>query len=408
MNNWNRNNRKNPTPIKDAIQKLPYGFAPVDKSKLTYKGKQSLNTYSHELYTGHIDCKMYVLNRIIVGNHQVSTDKQKSEIYPLVVDNRILIPSTTLKSCVANFLAAYLGYPLSRVNEEKYGLVKKPAPPEGSDSSNMKRYIEYYNLDYCKYDKQQVVDGKLNVIEELFGYSLSDMTIEHKNRAKSGKVHFSYAVASAEYVDLRKEMSLPFAGSPYTDRIKFYFRKKTNARMNNATPSPRLVGRKFYFSTEEANTKGKECRKLHDVLVANETYPEFRFQVHFENMKKDELDRLCFGLCLGQNFKPVAGDIRQKNDVAYCKAQALLCHQIGYGKNFGMGAVKVVIENESDSSAQGASVTRVVFNENSKQLEQEPYYPDFENLSKNLNGDLLSLVQYYKEPRAYPLPGSRR
>jgi hypothetical protein len=254
----------------------------------------------------------------------------------------------------------------------------------------------------------KVIDGKLNVIEELFGYSLSDKTIEHKNRAKSGKVHFSFAVASSEYVNLRKEMSLPFGGSPYTDRIKFYFRKKTNARMNNATPSQRLVGRKFYFSTEEANTKGKECRKLHDVLIANETYPEFRFQVHFENMKKDELDHLCFGLCLGQNFKPVACDIEYQKDVAYCKDQALLCHQIGYGKNFGMGAVKVVIETESDSSAHGASVTRVVFNENTKQLEQEAYYPDFENLSKNLNGDLLNLVKYYKEPCAYPSSGRRR
>jgi len=391
---------------------LPYGFAPVDKSKLTYKVKQSLNTHSHELYTGHIDCKMYVLNRIIVGNHQVSTGKQKSEIYPLVVDNRILIPSTTLKSCVANFLAAYLGYPLSRVDEEKYGLVKKPDPPEGSDSSNMKRCIEDYNLDYCKYDKQQVIDGKLNVIEELFGYSLSDKSIMHKNRAKSGKVHFSYAVASAEYVDLRKEMPLPFAGSPYTDSIKFYYQNKGNGRGVNGIASQRLVGRKFFYSTDDHNTEGKVCRLLHDTLVAGESYPEFTFRVYFENMTKEEVNLLCFGLSLGQNVEPVKNQIVFNNDIACFEnnGKPLLCHQIGYGKNFGMGAVKMVVSerDKPDNSGKSAFVVRVKLDVKNERLAKWYYYPDYECLSKDMKDELFKLTLFYKEAHSYPLPRSSR
>lgn len=141
MNNWNRNNRKNPTPIKDAIQKLPYGFAPVDKDKLNYDNMVPLDKDDESLITGHINCEMYALNELCVGNTHKDLGHDKVEIAPLTVDGKVVIPSSTLKGCFANFLAAYLQYPISRMNNRQYGFRPNNAP-SGKSVANYAGIIE--------------------------------------------------------------------------------------------------------------------------------------------------------------------------------------------------------------------------------------------------------------------------
>jgi len=128
MNNWNRDNREKPTPVKTAIQNLPYGFAPVDKDKLNYDNMVPLDMDDESLITGHINCEMYALNELCVGNTHKDLGHDKVEIAPLMVDGKIVIPSSTLKGCFANFLAAYLQYPISRMNNRQYGFRPNNAP----------------------------------------------------------------------------------------------------------------------------------------------------------------------------------------------------------------------------------------------------------------------------------------
>ena len=141
MNYWNRNNHERPTSIKDAIQKLPYGFAPVDKDKLNYDNMVPLDKDDESLITGHINCEMYALNELCVGNTHKDLGHDKVEIAPLTVDGKVVIPSSTLKGCFANFLAAYLQYPISRMNNRQYGFRPNNAP-SGKSVANYAGIIE--------------------------------------------------------------------------------------------------------------------------------------------------------------------------------------------------------------------------------------------------------------------------
>jgi hypothetical protein len=390
MNKTFNNNKKSGS-TKDAgktRKELPYGFVPVEKEKLSYHAAADLGKYDENLLSGYINCKLYVLNKLLVGNKQVSISAQNSKIWPIKIDDRILIPATTLKSCISNILAAHLQYPMTRISDKEYGFSGK------ADLSDK------FEQDYCEYDKDKLKKNETNLIEELFGYSIDDKGLDHKYRAKSGKVHFSYAVAKDSYSSQLKEVTLPFAGSPYLGKYKFYDRKKFFPDSKNNGPKLRLAGRKFFVSTNENNICKADCRTLYDVLHADKSYPEFSFKVYYENLSSFELRLLCFALCLGQNIDPNSRSFGFKQDVAYFNDpnEELLCHQIGYGKNFGFGAIKICIdENDLHENQAKPYVIRI---RNTKGVLEACYsYPKIIRVESQ---DLKAILRYYKKPREYP------
>lgn len=153
--------------------------------------------------------------------------------------------------------------------------------------------------------------------------------------------------------DRKKEKWLPRPGSPKPSSYEFYLIQHEDpkkpmhtfgdpAREDFTTP-PRLSGRKMYYKTKygsapEMNPSDKDATvKLVNVLYPDEkSFPTFKFRVHYENLTAKEFNYLYFALCLGQNIAP--DPIKPKEN------DGLLCHQIGYGKNYGMGAVKITID----------------------------------------------------------------
>lgn len=390
-NGYNKDGSHSESPKEET----PYGFVPVVKERLDYVDKKPLNKYSEDLLSGYINCKLYVLNKLIVGNSQIAETEQASRIYPLEVGGRIIISANTLKSCVRNFLAAMLQYPLTRIDKNKYGFSKQ-------------NKIKGFEQDYCEYDVEKIKHNELNDIEELFGYSItksdSNDDIDHAQRAKSGKVHFSYAVADEAYLRNREELKLPFPGPPYDEELKFYFKSRREDKADK-NQGPRLAGRKFYYRTEKAKKGGDPCRTLKDAIFADKSYPSFSFRVHFENLSSLELRLLFFGLNLGQNQQPGKLNPVEKNDILYIDDEIpLLCHQIGHGKNFGMGAVKICIEeNDLLDGKMRPFAVRTRFNKDTYKIEGYYRYPDLNFLKAGEFPEELKRLSYYHvKARSYP------
>lgn len=186
---------------------------------------------------------------------------------------------------------------------------------------------------------------------ELFGYSVQEESKQkeerqqNKNEAKAGKVHFNSAIQVSDC--MRETVNLPRVGSPRASSYEFYLRQDMTNKVLNTYGDPgrkdyteqaRLSGRKFYKKSRRFIKVEPHSAKviLHDVISADLdrcSFPQFKFRITFENLTIEELNLLYFSVNLGSNEPPRA------------ISNTLLCHQIGYGKNYGMGAVKMVIEH---------------------------------------------------------------
>lgn len=556
-----------------AGSQLPYGFMPIDGCGIPRTPATDLGQTMKDRYSGYIQCKLYALNELCVGNSHSELGDDRTEITPLIVKDRYLISSNTLKGCIANFIAAYKGLPISRMNNHRYSFRPNNVPSgaailsgagivesvddgiykikkftentfafvpydnrskkqflglttdiaytnqifnkargsvdahkyiigdkidsrtpiefihtdsfmfykyhDGIDGKgffgskaehksshksfgvrvtkgtepdfDIERYIitaekmkeyeqtiatlsdtdighlknhpiltkhklkdedksalskkiiensiveegsliffEYYegtneiltfgkhyryrwafkhdlhsfNEDYLPCDTSALQAGNLNITEELFGYCYEDVSIDYNRRAKSGKVHFSFAEHIPGTGGIPKEKWLPRPGEPKPSSFEFYLKQNYENSMNGKSTAdllctygdparqdfnsrPRLSGRKFYYSTTKTSYNDNEREsgvtktiRLKNVLYpSNDSYPEFSFKVHYENLSMEELKLLKFALNLGDNTAPKQGS-------PFCNG--LLCHQIGYGKNHGMGAVKITIDTDKD------------------------------------------------------------
>ncbi|GAB1365191.1 hypothetical protein MASR1M36_00620 [Candidatus Cloacimonadaceae bacterium] len=525
--------------IQSAREKLPYSFIKVGDKKVNYLPQIDLGEEKQDLFSGYTNCTMYVLNEFCVGNRHEKKD-EVTHIFPLEVNDNILVPSSTLKGCIQNFVAALKGLPITKLNNHHYSfrpnnafgnnlhqaagiveringdgsmVVKKfretkyvfsslmqvngnysytdqstnnkgepitmqkyllnrgsnrseftffpyhdgldglgtlgdrakpqkthicfgirvsspgaspdlfpdeyivskdkaaeyaqtisvladdkighlkdhPSVENDNDlsiiASNIGDYSQFsvgdliffehelkmtevisygkhfryrwaysrslhdFSSDYQPYNLDELKDGKLNLIEELFGYCIDEKELPHELRAKSGKIHFSYAILEQDANGKRYTKHLPRPGSPKPSSYEFYLRQNRKAQTIPLTTygdparadyktAPRLSGRKFYFTGSQTppppNEENlKDSVMLHNVIKPGQNkYPVFHFRVHFENLRVNELALLCFALCLGQNEVPPP-----KLD------KHTYCHQIGYGKNHGMGAVKIVVDD---------------------------------------------------------------
>ncbi|MDD3563343.1 MAG: hypothetical protein PHR32_06695, partial [Candidatus Cloacimonetes bacterium] len=158
---------------------------------------------------------------------------------------------------------------------------------------------------------------------------------------------------------------------------------------------PRLSGRKFYYKT--ATTPCNDSKEEHGVdktvllrkvlLPSAESLPHFKFKVHYQNLSLTELCLLHFSLCLGQNVIPEVKTLHSNKD--------LLCHQIGYGKNYGMGAVKIVL----DCNGGKEDILRVKNDPSSRILKLFRVKPTY---SYNLSEAMKPLMLFSHECRQYP------
>jgi len=283
------------------------------------------------------------------------------------------------------------------------------------------RDLHNFTKDYQPYDLDSLKKGEVNTIEELFGYSYGDKKVTAKdavpfeNRSKSAKVHFSFAEHIAGTGELKKEKWVPRPGSPKPSSFEFYLRQNYKLFLNKEqlngvlttygdparkdyVNKPRLSGRKFYYKT--AHTPNNDLKeetgvdktvKLCDVLhPSKQGLPLFKFKVNYQNLSLSELHLLHFSLCLGQNIIPLTDKP--------LTLQNLFCHQIGYGKNYGMGAVKIVIDCTDDKE----DVIRVNNDPatgklNWDRLAIKPIYKLDEKCK-----DLMQLMLFGRESRSYP------
>jgi len=593
MNNRPHNNRggQNNNPglaqrVTKAKERLPYGFIPVKDKDPELVDAADLGSLDPNLYTGYINCSLHALNELCVGNTHVDLGNELTEIQPLEVGGKIIISADTLRGCVSNFLAAYLGLPISRLNEHRYsfrpnnafglkilngaGIVdkintdgsfeirkfcenkfvfsrspKKDArlkyrvgatkiilakdgdmedyfkfypyhdgidgkgnlglntqhpvshkafgvrtkgsgePPElesqtylvstetvknyeetqlnvlANDTtghftdhpmadrikgikneilSNIRAeykikkgdlvFFEYksgsnevltfgkhfryrwaysrslrdFTKDYQEYNQNALSSGKVNLIEEMFGYSYENKDIPYEHRSKSGKVHFSYAVHQEGSGDVKVEKWLPRPGSPKPSSYEFYLRQNGSepmvtygdpARPDYTKNPPRLSGRKMYYKTKTTPYNDNEHEKGVDKTVklvkvlypTKNSYPTFTFRVSYENLTAKELNLLYFALCLGQNTPPDKVEPDQIKD--------LLCHQIGYGKNNGMGAVKITVDRKNGSDEMYAVKTDVKTGALQLVFLSFKKYPAISN-------SLRQLLLVHDKPRSYP------
>ncbi len=137
--NYNRGNRNhnnttdvNPTELENRIRfnrdRLPYTFIPIKNNQNHEDIKQAkFNTTEmdgNKLYTGYLNCSMYALNQLLVGNEHSDGESNSTHIYPLKVNDRILISPYTLKGCISSFIASYTNTKMRRVNSK--GFIMRP------------------------------------------------------------------------------------------------------------------------------------------------------------------------------------------------------------------------------------------------------------------------------------------
>lgn len=89
------NNQLSPSP-QNAVNNLPYGFVPVGDAPVSRKPRIDLGNDDDSLYTGYINCSMYALNELCVGNSHEDLGNDRTAILPLEVNEKILISSHTL------------------------------------------------------------------------------------------------------------------------------------------------------------------------------------------------------------------------------------------------------------------------------------------------------------------------
>jgi len=189
----------------------------------------------------------------------------------------------------------------------------------------------------------------LTILEEMFGYSFDDKKANKKG-SKSGKIHFNFAVSQIQLKTGSFTLERP--GSPKPSSYEFYLQqdgKKIKAYgepLVSATEA-RLSGRKFYKTNlnsqlpEEKTILENYNIEMMETIIANPQNPaEFKFKVNFDNLTKYELSLLKFALELDElTLQQIQS--KAKN------SENFFCHQIGYAKNYGIGAVKIKINSDS-------------------------------------------------------------
>ncbi|NLH93715.1 MAG: hypothetical protein GX466_05775 [Candidatus Cloacimonetes bacterium] len=321
-----------------------YDFVPVKQDParqlvdLVYFNENKRN----DLFTGEIKCSLYVLNHLLVGNEHTDIDTDGcGTINPLLLDEETLLVSPySLKGCISNFIAQLLQIPMTRINkldfkQPKYKMrIRRDKPI----TSAIKGYYPFLSGELTHANKK-----KLGILRSMFGYSLDrneEKLLEkmcnkggywQDHSAKAAKVHFNYAVHIPETGTIGG-YDLKLAGEPKD--TPEYFDQLTN---DNIVMKGRKVYRRYYACPKTTADKSNVLEQVAS-YDPGKLYPVFRFKCHCENLLPDELRYLLFALHQGENDF----DATIPKDKLPDKIRS---HQIGYGKNFGWGVIKITVDD---------------------------------------------------------------
>ena len=167
---------------------------------------------------------------------------------------------------------------------------------------------------------------------------------------------------------------------------------------------------------EWCNQEGDRVATLKDVLIHSKennkiSFPEFKFKIRFENLTEKELETLVFCTNLGETKQSIM-EITDKKQLIGKKA-----HQIGYGKNYGLGLVKMFVDNIKiiNLSNDANSFTEKEVFKMDKELEDIMTIKDIEMkypVKRSRNGEETTIewhsklrqedFKYRREPKKYP------
>jgi len=189
-------------------------------------------------------------------------------------------------------------------------------------------------------------ENELSIIDDMFGYSNDH---NEKIYSKSGKIHINFATPTREFE--LNDYTLDRPGTPKPGTCKSYLIQNnsdqiiTFGKSQDNLQNIRLKGRKFYKKKIKAKLQNKEKKDysvvLKDVIEgAKDEKADFKFKVNFNSLNEIELGLLIASIELDTK------DIHQLLNYN-STGQKPLCHQIGYGKNYGIGAIKCIVDESN-------------------------------------------------------------
>lgn len=183
----------------------------------------------------------------------------------------------------------------------------------------------------------------IDYAEAIFGYTKGEQgsSSDEKRRAYAGRVFVTDATLITQDGDIwfSKEPIVPkILSSPKPTAFQHYLvqtqpDEQRNLKHYGSEPVKETVirGHKRYWLQNNPSRQQIEDRNAannstqHTQLKPVKAGVQFKFRIYFENLSDEELGALCWTL---HPFTP------QNDKVEYC-------HQLGMGKPFGMGAVKL-------------------------------------------------------------------
>ena len=157
-------------------------------------------------------------------------------------------------------------------------------------------------------NKDKADDFRMDLAECIFGY------IFDKN-ALRGRVHFGHAYAIGKQTPMAQKNFV--SGSPHPSFYPLYVKNGWNWDMANS-----IAGRKRYPIKKQANYNNSGTKNMEQICSMLSAGTSFREKITFHNLKPVELGALLSAITLHKN-----------QDKCY--------HNIGFGKPYGYGSVKI-------------------------------------------------------------------
>lgn len=255
--------------IKKIREELPYTFVPVDKEryyKEFFVKKNSFNVSRKNLYNGYINCTINVINSLMVGNKTECNKNNEITIWPLEIENKIVISQHTLKSCIRNFLSAYMKAPIRKdfINERRYFFRPNLEP---NTKNKLKRGIGYV----------EKIDG------EGQNQEITISGVEDKNLLYSKKIY--YKGLDGNYILKEKfdREKNKIKENTYEDLKKYVDKNKIDVDEN-----------KIGFVIK--NSKYKEYKKYLDDFLKYHFKNHPLFKDNQSDIEKKEMEKIAEGI----------------------------------------------------------------------------------------------------------------
>lgn len=137
-----------------------------------------------------------------------------------------------------------------------------------------------------------------------------------------------------------KNMStLQILGEPRYSYLPFYATTKDGTIPDSYDyDSVEIMGRKFYWHNMEAKTSSTVYQsgvknEMNSTVELMSPGTEFEFQVYYDGITEEQLKKLIWCICIGENQN---------------RSDAKMYHKMGHGKPLGLGSVKMIVEKREE------------------------------------------------------------